>query len=602
MKRLNVRGNIDDKQSEAFVLFVQSLDEQLFDYTDDSYKAPALNTYTRTLELQSLASINHAAGLPKSALVPFVDELEWSIKRDPVLSTQQRALCRTHIDAVRDSLSEADRLARSLAGLRISLGDYFENIKLKIWDFIRNEPNKKDELIKLAASFVVQAEVFGFPRRHTYYTLHKTILKRLSRDNEINYEELLKSFFSNFGSGQSEYDCLFLADSSVEKFSELMKGYNIEVLNEVPKYENVIDRQVEFIEKRGEAEALIRFSKIKSPSPVLAHEMCAIAFHEFASIVRYIEHRLELKLSRLSLIYRHSDKRSFVVRDTLDPMHGWCVVKKTDEGEMLKLAEVLHGNHLLDESRYRLSKAVKYHGAALKSVSPENQLVDLWAGLEGLLPKPPKESTRIEFFAESILPSLTLSYPEKLFSSLFEDIERAGLVDRVIEDVSSGSNRLSKFIHLILCDEYEGQRQELIGCLKGNPLLMNRAWRVATSFNTRGEILRTLKSYRQKVKWHIERIYSTRNTIMHNASALPYLPRLIENLHVYFDQLVNSVSRVAVEAQEQISIESAIQYLSSWERYRLHALNTGGQEAERINIENVWDLVFGSDLVIIPER
>jgi len=170
MKSLKIKFQIDNKQVESFLYFVQVLDEQLNHFSDDSYKAPALNTFTRTLELQSLALLNHAAGIGKDALVPFVDELEWSVSRDVAITPKQRALAKVQLRAVRASLTQPDRIARSLAGLRMSLGDYFLDIQSQIRRCIDSPPHSKEHLARLAAAFVVQAEVYGFPRRHTYHT------------------------------------------------------------------------------------------------------------------------------------------------------------------------------------------------------------------------------------------------------------------------------------------------------------------------------------------------------------------------------------------------------------------------------------------------
>jgi hypothetical protein len=79
MRKLKIEAELSTRQHEALVFFALSLDEQLYDMTDDSFKAPALNTYSRTFELQAVASANHSAGISKDAHNPFIDELEWSL-------------------------------------------------------------------------------------------------------------------------------------------------------------------------------------------------------------------------------------------------------------------------------------------------------------------------------------------------------------------------------------------------------------------------------------------------------------------------------------------------------------------------------------------
>jgi hypothetical protein len=605
MRPLRLKCPIDSEPLEAFLFFVQALDEQLYDFTDDSYKAPALNTFTRTLELQSLANLNHLTGRGQDALVPFVEELEWSVRRDPVLSPQLRAICQIQVKSVRETLGQPNRVARSLAGMRIALGDYFQSIQDAVARCILDTPKHKEDIAQLAANFVVQAEVAGFPRRHTYHTLQNQVLRRLPQLKAIDHAALLTKFFDNFKINQAEYYCIFIADAGVKLFAKLLQTYEMEVLTEPPAITILTPQQSEFLGTKNETQVYLKLNKMRAESPVAIHEMGTRLFAEFMSAVRYVEHRLDYSLSGLSLVVRQTDSKCFMVRDSPDPMHCWSASHSAGELEMLELVEVLHGPHLLEESAYRLRRAVRYHGAALRSGSPENQLVDLWAALEGLLSQPPHGGKRIDFFAESLIPPLTLTYPEKILRSLYAKATRVSKVSTLLESAGlSGTSSFSKFVHLLLCAEYEEQRKTLFSALSESPLLKNRAFRVAMSLNNRAATLETLKNHREKVRWHVDRIYATRNSIMHNASALPYLPTLVENLHVYNDALVNSIVRVAISAEESVSIESVLQYIASWEKYRIQSLSESAASIAKsqVTIEDAWTVVFGSQLALAPTR
>lgn len=603
MRPLKLKCSIDSESLEAFLFFVQALDEQLYDFTDDSYKAPALNTFTRTLELQSLANLNHLTGRGQDALIPFVEELEWSVRRDPVLSPQLRAICQVQVKSVRETLGQPNRVARNLAGIRIALGDYFQSIQAAIAHCIETTPKHKDDLAQLAANFVVQAEVAGFPRRHTYHTLQNQILRKLPQLKTIDHAALLTSFFAYFKLDDAEHYCLFIADDGIKKYGKLLATYEMEVLEVLPEIPNLSPQQLEFLGTKTDNQVYLKLNKLQAESPVAAHEMGSRLFADFMSVVRYVEHRLSYALSGLSLVVRQTDNKCFMVRDSPDPMHCWSSSHSAGEGEMLQLVEVLHGPHLLEESAYRLRRAVRYHGAALRSGSPENQLVDLWAALEGLLSQPPHGGRRIDFFAESLIPPLTLTYPEKILRSLYSKITRLSSIPKLLESsVPTGTSEFSKFVHLLLCTEYEEQRKLLFSTLSENPLLKNRSYRVAMSLNTRAATLETLKNHREKIRWHVDRIYATRNSIMHNASALPYLPTLVENLHVYNDALVNSIAKVPLAADEAVSIESILQYIASWEKYRLQSLAEGASAVAKTQVktDDVWAVVFGAQLALAP--
>lgn len=82
MRRNVIKAESATPSHEALIFFALALDEQLYDLTDDSFKAPALNSFTRTLELQNIAQANHSAGISKEALKPFIEELLASVGRD----------------------------------------------------------------------------------------------------------------------------------------------------------------------------------------------------------------------------------------------------------------------------------------------------------------------------------------------------------------------------------------------------------------------------------------------------------------------------------------------------------------------------------------
>ena len=153
---------------------------------------------------------------------------------------------------------------------------------------------------------------------------------------------------------------------------------------------------------------------------------------------------------------------------------------------------------------------------------------------------------------------------------------------------------------LLLCEEFKDDRDKLIDLLKSSPLLRNKLWRLSEAFKSRDAIQKTLRTHRKKLKWHLYRIYFTRNSLMHSASSLPYLSTLVENLHLYVDTLIIVISKVAHASPEALSIEGALQYLSAWEKIRLE--NIGNDNMKVPISSEVWALVFGRDMIVSPDR
>ncbi len=603
MQKVQLKCPRPSPQHEAVVFFGLTLVEQLYDLTDDSFKAPALNTFSRTLELQSVAQANHSAGISKDALKPFIEELEWSISKDLSLTPQQRALCKVHIESINENLGEADRIARGVSGLRIILGEYFKNTILSIIKLIMEEPTKKQDLISLTSSFIIQAETHGFPRRHTYHVTQNAIIRHLRNDKSFEPEKIIKDFFSEFSPQRTTYDCIFLVEGGFSSFPKLLERLSLKSLDSAPLWENVSADKASFLASKKDTQCFLLVEKINSRSPAQAHQIAVEKLAEFSAIVGFYEHKLKFDRTSLSLVRDNSSNKTFRIHDTPDPMHCWVSHTVASEENMLSLMSATHGKQLTDSSANKLRRCIRLHRSALQSNSAENQLIDLWAGLEGLVSRPGRESLRIEFFSECLLPCLTLSYPEKLFVSAYRDLYRqnAPAKNRILS-LSGNDSGFSKFIRVVLCDQHISLRNETIEDLKKSPLLMNKVWRLSQLFKNRSATQQTLRHHRQKVKWHLARIYHTRNSIMHTARALPYLPTIVENLHLYIDTLATSIQKIANISPERLTIEGALQYLSSWEKYRLHSITHQGTDNNApLNDSDVWDVLFGENMALSPK-
>ncbi|MBN5055641.1 hypothetical protein JY472_14995 [Stenotrophomonas maltophilia] len=591
MRLTRIKEALAEGPAAALVFFLQALYEQLYDRTDHSYRAPAVNTYTRTLELQVLANSNFKAGIGKEALRPFVEELKWSVSRDVALSAEQRALCQVHVDSALDSISEPDRIARSLAGLRISLGNYFDLVKKKIQDQIVNSPEKRGDLYHLASSFIVQAEAIGYPRRHTYHTLQR-VGHGITDERLRDPRSIIEFFFSQF-EGRAEHDCTLIVSSEASRMKDLMGRFGILPIEGDLNLGGLSARQANFAEIRSAQQIFVRIEGIKAPSVVRAAQVAGTRYSSFSAIVRSVDHEFDSGNEPLILVERKSDNKRFIVREDGDPMRRWSPSAGKNEEYMILLADAVHGKHLTEESKRRLLKAVTYHSSALDTSSVPHKLTTLWAGLEGLLSTPRKGMSRIDFFAECILPALSLNYPEYLLNSLMTRLYALPGVKEEIEGQVGGEySELEKFARFTLCKEFDKKRARVTHMMGHNELLIRfRCFEVWTKLSSASAMCETISAHRRKVKWHIERVYSMRNSIMHDASALPYVEVLVENIHGYIDILVESIAKIAVAAEEAVSIESAILYMASLEKYRMEYLK--GLSGARVSTSNIDEMIFG---------
>jgi len=602
MRRNIIKAESKTPSHGALIFFALALDEQLYDLTDDSFKAPALNTFTRTLELQNIAQANHSAGISKDALKPFIEELSASVGRDAALTSRQKKLAKFHIDSIEDSTTEADRIARGASGLRIAMGEYLGAIVENIADVILNHPNEKKKILNLVSSFIVQTELLGFPRRHTFHVTQNTLIAKLKKKTDFDPEQLLGKFFSNFSGDSSDFECIFIGSSGFSKYPKLLEKFEISVSDTRPVWTGVSADQQLFLDSIGSDEFFVRLLIKAQRSPAQAQKIAVTRITGFVNLVKFYEHQEKLSCSKLSLVREDRTGRIFRLHEAPDPMHCWVSHTSATEQEMLEMGEVTHGSFLSDAASAKIRRTLRLHGSALKSNSAENQIIDLWAGFEGLVSRPGKEGQRLEYFSNCLLPALTLSYPQKILTSAYCDVNRIfPESSEIIRTVDGDVSNFCKFVRLVLCPEYKEAQDEIASLFVSHPLLMNRIWYVSELFGSRSKTQQTLRHHRQKVRWHLSRIYHMRNSIMHSAKTLPYLPTLVENLHVYLDTLIKCIQKIAAISPERQNIEGILQYLSTWEKYRLHALTSDVTRSDApLTSNDVWDVVFGTDLALTP--
>lgn len=604
MRRNSILADATTPSHSALIFFALALDEQLYDLTDDSFKAPALNSFTRTLELQNIAQANHSAGISKEALKPFIEELSASIGKDAALTSRQKKLSKFHIDSIHENLAEADRIARGTSGLRIAIGDYLGLIISGITETIKNSPHEKKSLLNLTSSFIVQAEAIGFPRRHTFHVAQNTLISRLKKKGAFDPTQLLEKFFSHFAGEAADFECVFIGSENFSKYPKLLKNFSIETSKEKPDWEGISRDQMTFLDSIQPNQFYVR-TKIKSQrSPAQAQKVSCSRIDEFVGLVKFYKHKEDLVISKLSLVRELATGKIFRLHESPDPMHCWVSHTSTTEDEILEMGAVTHGSVLTGSSANKIRRTLRLHRSALKSNSAENQIIDLWAGFESLVSRPGKESLRLDYFSDCLLPALTLSYPQKVLTSAYCDARRISPdIAAMLEKAPGAGSTFSKFIEVVLCPEHKVIQDDIAKCLSTHPLLLNRVWHISEIFKNRSETQQTLRHHRQKVRWHLSRIYHTRNSIMHSASALPYLPTLVENLHVYLDTLIKCIQGVASTSPERLNIEGILQYLSTWEKYRLHALTSDAQSNDApLSGNDVWDVVFGVNMALTPSK
>ena len=586
----------DFPEKEALVLFAQALMEALFDHTVDSFKAPALNVHSLALEARSVASDVVRDKISPAALAPVLEELLERMGKCPVLAKQQCGSLSAYKAQLTPKAAPREVLS-TLQAMAIELGgSYWDAICREISQTIREaKPDRR--IIDLAHAFVCEAELIGFTREDVYlrsnafFFLARRKKKIISSVSEI--DEFLKIFRTK---KREKYSVTFMGDKNFFDIEELCKKMGISIENFPPENEQ---SSAEKDLSAGGFEAKIIVGNVSAMDVSRAREFAESRLQFAVDIHRFCTHKYDLKWKSLALVETENGKKCQKVKPSTAPVLRGSGAKSTYvQVTEEDLVQVFANSVFSDQSVRTMYNVLQYHRAALDATTPENQLLDLWAAIEGLTPTPHKDAARITYYISQILPSLTLTYTRKIFTYVDLCIrEHSQQAAALIDGATGHGEQFLRTAAILVCADMEAERDALVAMTCDNPLLQIRMRRARDCFSTNEKTRRTIEHHRKWIGWHLQRIYSSRNRISHSAMSLPYLETLVENLHSYVDVLVSSVVKVGRSSSANMTLESALRILSVHEVGYLDEIK--GAEVQ-CNKDNFVSIVFGRKNPLSP--
>lgn len=442
----------------------------------------------------------------------------------------------------------------------------------------------------MANAFIAEAEYLGY---HRNYIFHLAKVK-LSGNGFKHIERSLADFIRSFDNSVKNYKIIYRASTQCKILKNYQFPFELVISDKSSHIGELSERSAQFLSDNEEFPLFITINEIKakdrrsamvSADRLLEGVVDAYAFSAHSHNLHWHEQRLCVE----------EEQTSAVLKPPMSRMH--CTIRQDghiDSSRMKALIEIMSYEHFKPESTNVFHKAVDFHRAASEAITPENQLLDLWAALEGFLPPPGVASERVTHYVGAVVPVLNLSYAASLFEYMSRDLAGYNAeIGSMISSVPFGVSNVVKTAHLLLSAELSDERIRLKHLLDNNPIMLFKCKRLYEQFSTAPVIKNTIEEHGKKVKWHLQRIYQTRNSIMHNAEALPYLNTLIENLHGYVDILIGGVAQVAIHSYYSGTVDGAIRNLSAIEKSWL--LYLASQQETAVSATNLVEMVFGLD-------
>lgn len=524
MKYSNPRHIEPSTEVDGVLYFAQRIEEMLFDYSIDLYKMPLLNThglareYCRVVEKVSSGEIKEYQReiLFEEFLASFNDDIilkeNWGISNIEFItksfgSSTQRV--KDHTVAYVDST--------------LSNGRYYNWIVKTLLKYTKL-PKEKKKIEAVIRCFISELVSMGYDSEFIY-----TALKQHFFSGDAINNTSLEKFLAIFDLKSHRYNVYFAVSPMVKHFREILENRlrlhfdddgNFSLFN---KHSNRI---------------IVYFKDIKAPCPNSAARDAYNRLDIFFSFYKFVGNKKGLSIQKKAMVKEQDCAPVFVASKKL----SYNIIENIDYSEIGALSDQLITGLLINaEDEYSvLSKSVELHNTAISASDLKSGFLNFWSAVE-ILCQGHTADSKIGPVLDVVLPILKKDYlvaQIQDFNKNLKDNLRKEDYEYILSEIKVAGCEKRKIFQLIFLEQYKDLRTEVLTKLANYPVLRSRLC-LLSSMNTTKKLNTMICAYVQRVKWHIYRMYRTRNAIVHSGEVPRNLKYLGEHLHSYLDSTAN---------------------------------------------------------------
>ena len=582
ISRWNYNANM-----ECLLLFANIVDETTFNYTTDSYKASALHSLSLMDELLSTIKNIDRGVIREQALESVVNELNWSIDHDEVIKELISEKKLSGLVPIINPASNRIVLKNAIEMLlaTISVADYLHKLKETISELVKNN-RQKEKLERQARIFITHLKFMGYEEEYIYYK-NKDFF--FSSNIIINSENQIDDFLALFSGIPVEYKVIFIANNIAAQIQNIITAQGDEVGDDFNI--GVNNNRVRRFKKKRHANWKFITISVKTMDMYAARSAAVDKMESLSNLFSFYHHKNTLTYQDVCMVVETANPTTFMKIKKPTPNIVRCKDLKPLSASRLFIKAASQVD-MEPGSLLRIVKSLRLHQAALTADTLENQFVNLFTALEILIPKQADSGKdRILQIYETLIPYLCLGYYDKLVSSVVDSIKQwnPAMLTHIEQTVTEGTTTNEKVCAYMLLQKYDNDLDTVVyTALTADHyyLLRHRMNRLHVLMEKPSELTKHLKHHEQKLKWHIDRIYRTRNLIVHSGAAPYYLETLLENIHSYYDILITRLIHDNIGRGFKKLEYSYLMYDVDYKGYldRLSKLQTNGDQLDENNI------------------
>lgn len=546
VQRGQARGINPDALSRSSLIFAaQRLAELTNRFSLDSYKAPTVHIPALIKEaINQLKAIGDGEqGVSSNSAKPIIDELLKRIQGNIIVKKMMPKDRMLSLQGIQEHQDKERRL--KVISRELSPGSYATStMNLLIEHIAKDGKSEIEFLCKELISTLINMKM---SKEHLYSSINKFFF---TADGGVAGPDCLRRLFKEVFPHEHEFALCF---QSVDELNVLQKEhfsrFSMEITSEVPEVFQIGLAGTAFDRcSDGQRFIVVKTRAVDRYSAIRRAQKSADLLQ---NLFRMYNHQQKLSLGETVLVQQccvdgvaHIPCRKTSIQSVFDDRP-----KKAAK----RLEKVLSENtfvHGPDKNKF--FSIIEFHGMSLDSVSPENQLLNLWISLETICPSRGGIS-KIESVIKAVLPVIGLNYLRRLFDQATYDLMRwnRGVARSTLSSLETENSATWQLKLLRLCalPENKNKLSQLFKDLGENELLRYRIFSLHRAVSDPKKLHEFISDHQQRVEWQIKRIYRARNAIVHSGSTPSFIEAIVDNAHDYFDQLL----QFAVDASCGIS-------------------------------------------------
>lgn len=571
-------------KTPAMLYLAQLLEEMLFEFSLDTYKASVMHTGLLCVEARTTIEAVEAGTIKAPNVFHVTAELAANFVKDTVAIALSPLPPASFMPALKNPKTPLRELQTVLQLLSVQLSPrkYRAKNEELLLAAVRNAGSMA-EIRRLTRSYVTTLTATGLSTKHVYERTKDFFHYGAGR---ITGPEALSEFFKIFPLDNSEYTVVFRVEKIFEHVAPAFDKMQLKITDTPPPN---LDLSPYPAVHGAELPGLYAtIEKVQARDPYSARDNAERLLKLSSTLLTLFHHKESLTWIHECVVFDNKAASYHLISVPTNSMHKCADLLPSVASK--RLQAFTSDFSLEEESFSKFVRSAQLHALAVGSNSDENQILNLWIALESLVPSETRadDTSTIEHIVASLIPFLNFGYLERLINNLVKDLlEWNSQTTRAAFKAVPGKKFTDKLARILALPEHAAARKKLEESFRDFHLLRDRFDYFAAMFTSPKNIADALDTHKQRLEWQIRRIYRTRNIIVHSGTTPRHTKALIEHTHGYLDTVLSLLIRLASRPNAINSVGQGFKYVELKYTQHYNALSAKGATFNASNIESL---------------